>query len=189
MSFSYWFCPWPSYQPSICLCVLTILKSICRSLSLTSLRLYQSLASHSPKIASRWCTPRSRRGLSQPSHMCWASWYLLWVRRWALDVVVILVFIWLSGSSVSVCALCSWINLLVCFSVSFSLLVLGLHGYFHDFYCVFSVISNWKKGICGNSWTSIGYAENEGCYFCWIQLSSARHAMDQSACWAVVLEA
>lgn len=84
VSYSYLFCPWPSYQPAICLCVLTILKSICRSLSLTSLRLYQSLASHSPKIASRWCTPRSRRGLSQPSHMCWASWYLPWVRRWAL---------------------------------------------------------------------------------------------------------
>jgi hypothetical protein len=30
----------------------------------------------------------------------------------------------------------------VCFSVSFSVLVLGLRGFFHDFYCIFSVISN-----------------------------------------------
>ena len=57
-------------------------------------------------------------------------------------MVLIVVFIWLSGSSVLVCTLCSWFCLLVCFSVSFSVLVLGLLRYFHNFYCIYTVISN-----------------------------------------------
>lgn len=65
-----------------CFCILTQDKSICRSWYLISLRWYQSLASHSPKIASRWYTQRSRRGLSQLLHTCWASLCQLWGRRW-----------------------------------------------------------------------------------------------------------
>ena len=150
MSYSFLYCPWPSYHPSICLYVLTILKFICRSLSLTSLRLYQSLASHSRKIASRWCTPRSRRGLSRPSHMCWDSWYLLWVRRWALVCCSYSsVYLAVRVFCISVCFV-FLVSFGGMFSVSFFVLVLGLHGYLHKFYCIFSLTSNWKKGLCGS---------------------------------------
>lgn len=85
-------------------------------------------------------------------------------------MVLILVFIWLSGSSVFMGAFCSWFHLLICFSVSFSVLVLGLHRYVHNFYCIFPVISNLKKGICGSSRTNIGYTGSDSCCFCWVQL-------------------
>lgn len=142
---------------------------ICRSLSLTSLRSYQSLASHLPKIASRWCTPRTRRGLSQPSHMCWASWYLLWVRRWACACCSS-VHLWVRVFCISVCFvfLVSFGDRIFSF---FFLLAVGFHSYFHNFYCILSVISHWRKGMCGSSWTKVGYAENERSPFNWAQLS------------------